>query len=60
MKCVILAPTIMLTQQGARIRTGMRDTLMIVQCLSYGGYHVVQIPTEDNDFEKEYFRMGND
>jgi hypothetical protein len=27
MKCVILAPTTMLTQQGKRIKTDMRDLL---------------------------------
>ena len=59
-KCVILAPTTMLTQQGVRIKTDMRDTLMIAQCLSYGGYHAVYIPTEDDDSVKEYLRMRND
>ena len=34
-KCVILAPTTMLTQQGNRIKTDTRDALMIAQCLSY-------------------------
>lgn len=59
-KCVILAPTTMLTQQGVRIKTDMRDALMIAQCLSYGGYHAVYIPTEDDDSAKEYLRMRND
>ena len=36
-KCVILAPTTMLTQQGKRVKTDARDALMITQCLSYGG-----------------------
>ena len=36
-RCVILAPTTMLTQQGKRIKTDKRDALMIAQCLSYGG-----------------------
>ena len=59
-KCVILAPTTMLTQQGVRIKTDMRDALMIAQCLSYGGYHAVYIPTEDDNSVKEYLRMRND
>ena len=59
-KCVILAPTTMLTQQGVRIKTDMRDAYMIAQCLSYGGYHAVYIPTEEDDSVKEYLRMRND
>lgn len=59
-KCVILAPTTMLTQQGVRIKTDMRDAHMIAQCLSYGGYHAVYIPTEDDNSVKEYLRMRND
>ena len=43
-KCVILAPTTMLTQQGKRIKTDKRDAVMIAQCLSYGGYHAVHVP----------------
>lgn len=59
-KCVILAPTTMLTQQGVRIKTDARDARMIAQCLSYGGYHAVYIPTEEDDSVKEYLRMRND
>ncbi|WP_416887494.1 hypothetical protein [Mediterraneibacter gnavus] len=33
---------------------------MIAQCLSYGGYHAVYIPTEEDDSVKEYLRMRND
>ena len=53
-KSVILAPTTMLTQQGVRIKTDMRDALMIAQGLSYGGYHAVYIPTGDGDSVNEY------
>lgn len=56
-KCVILAPTTMLTPQGKRVKTDARDALMIAQCLSYGGYHAVYIPTEEDDSVKEYLRM---
>ena len=59
-ECVILAPTTMLTQQGVRIKTDARDAHMIAQCLSYGGYHAVYIPTEEDDSVKEYLRMRND
>ena len=59
-KCVILAPTTMLTQQGQRIKTDARDAKMIAQCLSYGGYHPVYIPTEKDDSVKEYLRMRDD
>lgn len=58
--CVILAPTTMLTQQGQRIKTDTRDAKMIAQCLSYGGYHPVYIPTEEDDSVKEYLRMRDD
>lgn len=59
-KCVILAPTTMLTQQGKRIKTDKRDALVIAQCLAYGGYHAVYIPTEEDDSVKEYLRMRDD
>lgn len=59
-KCVILAPTTMLTLQGTRIKTDARDARMMVQCLSYGGYHAVYVPTEDDDSVKEYIRMRDD
>ena len=50
----------MLTQQGQRIKTDARDAVMIAQCLSYGGYHPVYIPTEEDDSVKEYLRMRDD
>lgn len=59
-KCVILAPTTMLTQQGKRVKTDTRDALMIAQCLAYGGYHPVYIPTQEDDSVKEYIRMRDD
>ena len=42
-KCVILAPTTMLTPQGKRVKIDARDAMMIAQCLCYGGYHAVCI-----------------
>lgn len=59
-KCVILAPTTMLTQQGKRIKTDKRDASLIAQCLCYGGYHPVYIPTGEDDAVKEYLRMRDD
>ena len=59
-KCVILAPTTMLTQQGQRIKTDKRDARLIAQCLCYGGYHTVYIPTGEDDAVKEYLRMRDD
>jgi transposase len=59
-KCVILAPTTMLTEQGQRVKTDTRDAHLIAQCLSYGGYHPVYIPTEQDDSIKEYLRMRDD
>ena len=46
-KCVILAPTTMLTEQGQRVKTDSRDAHLIAQCLSYGGYHPVYIHGND-------------
>ena len=59
-KCVILAPTTMLTTQGNRIKTDKRDAYLIAQCLCYGGYHSVYIPTGEDDAVKEYLRMRDD
>lgn len=59
-KCVILAPSTMLTQQGKRIKTDKRDAHLIAQCLCYGGYHAVYIPTGEDDSVKEYLRMRDD
>lgn len=59
-KCTILAPTTMLTQQGKRVKTDKRDALMIAQCLSYGGYHAVHVPGEKDEAIKEYLRMRDD
>ena len=59
-KCVILAPTTMLTPQGKRIKTDKRDARLIAKCLCYGGYHPVYIPTGEDDAVKEYLRMRDD
>ena len=61
-KCVMLAcaPTTMLIQQGQRIKTDKRDAHLIAQCLCYGGYHPVYIPTEEDNAVKEYLSMRDD
>lgn len=59
-KCVILAPSTMLTRQGKRVKTDKRDAYLIAQCLCYGGYHPVYIPTSEDDAVKEYLRMRDD
>jgi transposase len=50
----------MLTQQGKRVKTDKRDAVMIAQCLSYGGYHAVHVPTDKEDSVKEYLWMRDD
>lgn len=59
-KCVILAPSTMLTQQGVRVKTDRRDAELIAKCMAYGGYHSVYIPTAKDDSVKEYIRMRDD
>ncbi|MDE7022069.1 MAG: hypothetical protein K2P23_14390 [Lachnospiraceae bacterium] len=56
-RCVILAPTTILTPQGKRIKTDKKDALMIAQYLSYGGYHAVHILTDKDEDVKIYLRM---
>ena len=41
-------------------KTDKRDARLIAQCLSYGGYHPVYIPTGEDDAVKEYLRMRDD
>ena len=55
-KCVILAPTTMLTQQGQRVKTDKRDARLIAKCLCYGGYHPVYVPTGEtlNEYMASY------
>ncbi|MBR3430812.1 MAG: IS110 family transposase [Clostridia bacterium] len=60
LKCRILAPTTMLSEQGPRIKTDRRDAKLIAQCLSNGGYHAVYIPTAEDNAVKEYVRMRDD
>lgn len=59
-QCVILAPTTMLTPKGTRMKTDSRDAKLIAQCLAYGTYSPVYIPTKQDDAVKEYIRMRDD
>lgn len=59
-KCTIVAPSTMMTPKGKRVKTDARDALTIAQCLAYGCYSAVYIPTENDDSVKEYMRMRND
>lgn len=59
-KCVILAPTTMLTQKGVTIKTDPRDAKTCALCLANGTYNSVYIPTQDDDSVKEYIRMRDD
>lgn len=56
-KCTILAPSTMLTPKGKRIKTDARDAYVIAQCLGYGGYSPVYIPSDEDNSVKEYLRM---
>lgn len=56
-KCVIIAPTTMLTQQGVRVKTDARDALVIAKCLAYGTYSPVYVPTDKDNAVKEFLRM---
>lgn len=60
LKCVIMAPTTMLTPQGVWVKTDKRDALRIAKCLCYGGYHAVYVPTKEDNAVKEYLRMRDD
>lgn len=59
-KCVILAPTTIMSEKGKRIKTDKRDARLIAKCLCYGGYHAVYVPTADDNAIKEYVRMRDD
>ena len=56
-KCVILAPTTMLRENGKRIKTDSRDAILIAKCLAYHTYNSVYVPSKDIEEIKEYIRM---
>ncbi|GAA6410212.1 IS110 family transposase [Blautia hominis] len=59
-QCVILAPTTMMVCKGKRIKTDRRDAKVIAQCLAYGTYSPVYVPTEEDAAVKQYIRMRDD
>ena len=58
--CTVLAPTTMLSQKGKRVKIDSRDALLIAQCLAYGTYSAVAIPTEEDESVRDYIRMCDD
>lgn len=57
-ECVILAPSTMCdTKTNRQIKTDPRDARNIADCLAYGLYSAVHVPTEQDDAVKEYMRM---
>ena len=60
-KCIILAPSTMAVQKGGKkIKNDVRDARQIADCLAYGGYHSVYIPTSLDNSVKEFIRMRDD
>lgn len=60
-KCIILAPTTMKTEKGKkRLKNDKRDAFMIAECLAYGGYKKVHVPTKLDNSAKMYIRMRDD
>ena len=57
-ECVILAPSTMCdTKTNRQIKTDPRDARNIANCLAYGLYSAVHVPTGQDDAVKEYMRM---
>ena len=60
-ECVILAPTTMPSPRGGkRVKTDGRDAANIAQCLAYGTYSPVHVPSAEDEQVKEFIRMRND
>lgn len=59
--CVILAPTTMKVEKGGKkLKNDYRDARQIAECLAYGGYSAVHIPTRLDNSVKEFIRMRDD
>ena len=58
-ECVILAPTTM-PSKPHEIKTDKRDAVKIAQCLAYGTYSPVYVPSDEDNAVKEYIRMRDD
>lgn len=60
-ECIILAPSTMLEQRSKkRIKTDKRDAELIARCLATHSYSPVHVPTETDEYAKEYLRMRKD
>ena len=59
-RCVIMAPTTMLSEQGKRIKTDRRDARLIAKCLCCNGYHPVHVPNAEDEAVRDYLRMRDD
>ena len=59
-RCVIMAPTTMLSEQGKRIKTDRRDARLIAKCLCCNGYHPVHVPSAEDEAVRDYLRMRDD
>ena len=59
-KCIILAPSTMMSEKGKRIKTDKRDARLIAKCMCHGGFRAVYVPTADDNAVKEYIRMRDD
>ena len=56
---MILAPTSM-PKAVKEIKTDKRDVRKIAQCLAYGTYSKVFVPSDEDNAVKEYIRMRDD
>ncbi|MGI6725466.1 MAG: IS110 family transposase [Christensenellales bacterium] len=60
-ECIILAPTTLPSPRGGkRVKTDGRDAANIAQCLAYGTYSPVHVPSAEDEQVKEFIRMRND
>ncbi len=60
-ECIILAPTTLPSPRGGkRVKTDGRDAANISQCLAYGTYSPVHVPSAEDEQVKEFIRMRND
>lgn len=59
-ECVILAPSTMASSPKDVIKTDKRDAKKIAQCLTYGTYSKVFVPTDEDNAVKEFIRMRDD
>lgn len=59
-ECKILAPSTIPSFKTREIKTDKRDARKIAQCLAFGTYSAVYIPTAEDLAVKEYIRMRDD